>query len=57
MAAITSIMRTLLSTERRRENKPEPRDDDDVDATSAACEIDEQVHAASCVCLETEVRA
>ena len=47
-------MRTLLNTERRRENKPEPRENDEVEV-AAACE---QVHVlASCVCLETEVRA
>ena len=48
-------MRTLLNTERRREKKPEPREDK-VEA-AAACEVDEQVvHKASCVCLETEVQ-
>ena len=63
MTAITSIMRRL-NTERRRENKPEPQEDDKVEAATA-CEEDERVqvdlHAASCVCLEAslleEVRA
>ena len=55
MTAITSIMRTLLNTERRRENKPEPPENDEVEAATAY-EVDEQVvHVASCVCLEIEV--
>ena len=54
MTAITSIMRTLLNTERRRENNPEPPEDDEVEA-AAACEANEQVYAASCACLETEI--
>ena len=63
MIAITSIMRRL-NTERSRENKPEPQEDDKVEAATA-CEEDERVqvdlHVASCVCLEAslleEVRA
>ena len=55
MTAITSIVRTLFNTERRRENKPEPPEDDKVEAATA-CEVDEQIHASSCVCLETEVQ-
>ena len=52
MTAITSIMRTLLNTERRRRNNPETREDDKVEV-AAACEVKvEQVHATSCVCLE-----
>ena len=51
-------MRTFLNTERRRENKPEPREAK-VEATTACGKVDDEqvVHATSCVCLETEIRA
>ena len=48
MTAITSIMRTFLNTERRRENKPEPLENDEVEAS----EVDEQVvYTCSLMCL------
>ena len=50
-------MRTFLNTERRRENKPEPPEDDEVEAV-AACVVDEHVHTSVLyVCLETETLA
>ena len=51
MTAITSIMRTFLNTERRRENKPEPLENDEVEAATAS-EVDEQVvYTCSLMCL------